>query len=96
LYWEVAQLGNSIKAKANISTIAAGINRRVVVQKAVFESLCELLNPGKEPFKPIRGKPNIVMFVGLQGSGKTTSCTKLAYWYQKKDDYDNRPLSDSR
>ena len=24
------------------------------------------------------------MFVGLQGSGKTTSCTKLAYYYKKK------------
>jgi signal recognition particle subunit SRP54 len=24
------------------------------------------------------------MFVGLQGSGKTTTCTKLAYYYQKK------------
>lgn len=25
------------------------------------------------------------MFVGLQGSGKTTTCTKLAYHYQKKN-----------
>lgn len=25
------------------------------------------------------------MFVGLQGSGKTTTCTKLAYYYQKKN-----------
>ena len=24
------------------------------------------------------------MFVGLQGSGKTTTCTKLAYHYMKK------------
>ena len=24
------------------------------------------------------------MFVGLQGSGKTTTCTKLAYFYQRK------------
>ena len=23
------------------------------------------------------------MFVGLQGSGKTTTCTKYAYFYQK-------------
>ncbi len=25
-----------------------------------------------------KGKPNVVMFVGLQGSGKTTTCTKCA------------------
>ncbi len=24
------------------------------------------------------------MFVGLQGSGKTTTCTKMAWYYQKK------------
>ena len=24
------------------------------------------------------------MFVGLQGSGKTTTCTKVAYYYKKK------------
>lgn len=27
----------------------------------------------------------MIMFVGLQGSGKTTTCTKLAYHYQKKN-----------
>lgn len=31
-----------------------------------------------------KGKPNVVMFVGLQGAGKTTTCTKYAYWYKKK------------
>lgn len=31
-----------------------------------------------------KGKTNIIMFVGLQGSGKTTTCTKYAYWYKKK------------
>jgi len=31
-----------------------------------------------------KGKPNVVMFVGLQGAGKTTTCTKYAYWHKKK------------
>jgi flagellar biosynthesis GTPase FlhF len=26
----------------------------------------------------------VIMFVGLQGSGKTTTCTKYAYYYQRK------------
>ena len=55
-----------------------------MIRKAVFEALCEILNPEKAPFKPQKGKANIIMFVGLQGSGKTTSCTKMAYYYQKK------------
>lgn len=32
----------------------------------------------------MKGRPNVIMFVGLQGSGKTTTCTKLAYHYMKK------------
>jgi signal recognition particle subunit SRP54 len=35
-------------------------------------------------FKQIRGRANVLMLVGLQGSGKTTTCTKLAYHYSKK------------
>ena len=31
-----------------------------------------------------KGKCNIIMFVGLQGSGKTTTCTKYAHHYNRK------------
>lgn len=44
-----------------------------------------MVDPGVKPFQPVKGKPNVIMFVGLQGSGKTTTCTKLAYHYQKKN-----------
>ena len=39
-------------------------------------------NAGPAPLK--KGKPTVVMFVGLQGCGKTTTCTKYAYWHKKK------------
>ena len=38
----------------------------------------------KAPYVPEKGKSNVIMFVGLQGSGKTTSCTKLAHYYARK------------
>ena len=44
----------------------------------------QLVDPGVKPFTPVKGKPNVIMFVGLQGSGKTTTCTKMAYHYMKK------------
>jgi signal recognition particle subunit SRP54 len=48
--------------------------------------LCwQLVDPGVKAHQPVKGKPNIIMFVGLQGSGKTTTCTKLAYHYLKKN-----------
>jgi signal recognition particle subunit SRP54 len=42
------------------------------------------VDPGVKAWQPQKGKPNVVMFVGLQGSGKTTTCTKMAYHYQRK------------
>lgn len=80
----VASLRNNIKNRINLEDMAAGVNRRRAIQAAVFDELCSLLDPGKKPFVPKKGRVNTIMFVGLQGSGKTTSCTKLAYYYQKK------------
>jgi len=54
------------------------------VVKAVFEELCTLVDPGAKPWRPTKGKPNVIMFVGLQGAGKTTTVTKLAYHYKRK------------
>lgn len=35
--------------------------------QAVFNELCNMLDPGKPAFVPKKGKPNVIMFVGLQG-----------------------------
>ncbi|QID88502.1 Signal recognition particle [Saccharomyces pastorianus] len=58
-----------------------------LIQKTVFDELCKLVTcEGSEEkaFVPKKRKTNIIMFVGLQGSGKTTSCTKLAVYYSKR------------
>ncbi len=80
----VAQISKDIKSKMDPESLASGINKRNLVKTAVFEALSKLLDPGKKPFVPVKGKSNVIMFVGLQGSGKTTSCSKLAYYYQRK------------
>ncbi|RUS22605.1 hypothetical protein BC937DRAFT_88242, partial [Endogone sp. FLAS-F59071] len=80
----VANLRKNIKQIVNLEELAAGINKRKIIQKAVMDELCKLVDPGAEPYKPVKNKPNVIMFVGLQGSGKTTTCTKLGYYYQRK------------
>ncbi|CAJ0751203.1 17757_t:CDS:10, partial [Entrophospora sp. SA101] len=80
----VGNLRNNVKDNVNIQEVPAGINKRKLIQKAVIDELCKLVDPGVEPYKPKKGTTNIIMFVGLQGSGKTTTCTKLAYYYQRK------------
>lgn len=61
-----------------------GGNLRVLIKSAVIKELTGLLEVEKKPYEPKRGKTNIIMFVGLQGSGKTTTCSKVAYYYKKK------------
>lgn len=43
-----------------------------------------MLESENKPYEFVKGRPNVVMFVGLQGSGKTTTCTKFAYHYMRK------------
>lgn len=80
----VATLRTSIKRSVNFASLGAGVNKKRVIQKAVFDELVKLVDPHNEPYKPRKGKSNVIMFVGLQGAGKTTTCTKLARWYQAR------------
>jgi signal recognition particle subunit SRP54 len=55
-----------------------------IVQKAVVEELVQLLQPHRKAYTPKRGKPNVILFVGLQGAGKTTTIAKFANYYQRR------------
>jgi signal recognition particle subunit SRP54 len=57
--------------------MASGLNKRRIIQSTVFNELCSLIDPGVAVWQPTKGKNNVIMFVGLQGSGKTTTCTKV-------------------
>ncbi|KAL4737594.1 SRP54-type protein [Aspergillus similis] len=80
----VQSLRKSIKASVNFASLPAAVNKKRVIQKAVFDELVSLVNPHAEPFRPKKGRSNVIMFVGLQGAGKTTTCTKLARHYQMR------------
>lgn len=80
----VKQLRENVRSVIDFDEMAAGLNKRRMIQTAVFKELVKLVDPGVKAWQPVKGKPNIIMFVGLQGSGKTTTCTKLAYHYMKK------------
>eukprot|EP00005_Dracoamoeba_jomungandri_P003652 CAMPEP_0174252032 /NCGR_PEP_ID=MMETSP0439-20130205/1674_1 /TAXON_ID=0 /ORGANISM="Stereomyxa ramosa, Strain Chinc5" /LENGTH=476 /DNA_ID=CAMNT_0015332509 /DNA_START=129 /DNA_END=1559 /DNA_ORIENTATION=+ len=80
----VVSLRKTLQQKLNVEEMPAGVNKRKVIQQTVFDELCSLIDPGIEPFKPQKRKANVIMFVGLQGAGKTTTVTKLAYYYKRK------------
>eukprot|EP00045_Choanoeca_perplexa_P005575 m.47042 g.47042 ORF g.47042 m.47042 type:complete len:524 (+) comp13195_c0_seq1:229-1800(+) len=79
----IKKLRENIKRNVKFEESNA-LNKRKLIQRSVFEELCNLVDPGLPPWKPKKKQPNVIMFVGLQGAGKTTTCTKLAHYYQRK------------
>ena len=79
----VKKLTTNIQSKFDEIQEETG-NKKLMIQKAVVKELQNMLTSKKKAYTMVRGKPNVVMFVGLQGSGKTTTCTKYANFYQKK------------
>src|SRR5574344_1266841 len=74
---------SSIKDKAEGEDVLKGVNPSQQLIKIVNDELIELL--GKE-LKPLdlSGHPSLIMMLGLQGSGKTTSSAKLAVKLKKE------------
>ena len=74
---------SNIKDKAEGENVLSGVNPSQQLVKIVHDELVELL--GKE-IKPLdfSGHPNLIMMLGLQGSGKTTSSAKLAVKLKKE------------
>lgn len=69
-----------IKKKALDEKVMQSLTPAHQVIKIVRDDLTEIL--GKEQKKLIfsSSPPNVFMLVGLQGSGKTTTCGKLSHW----------------
>ena len=80
------RVGDAVqKHEENTNSSAASMNITKAVQKAVVDELTLLLTPENvKQYKMKRNKPNVILFVGLQGAGKTTSIAKFANFYQRK------------
>lgn len=83
----VQNLRTSIRQQVKFKDLPPNTNnnqKRRLIQQAVFDHLTHLVDPHSDPYKPKKGKSNVIMFVGLQGAGKTTTCTKMAKYYQSR------------
>ena len=55
------------------------------VVKIVLDELTALMGEESKPLQLSSRIPNVIMFVGLQGSGKTTAAAKLAYLLKQQN-----------
>ena len=82
-YKVVKEFTNNVKEKALGSEVATSLKPGEVFVKIVNDELVELLG-GEAKELNLKGNPAILMLVGLQGSGKTTTIGKLANFLRKK------------
>jgi signal recognition particle subunit SRP54 len=68
-----------VKERAIGTEVIENVNAGQMIVKIVHEELTAILGEGDRTFR-YDGSPAVVMMVGLQGSGKTTSAAKLARW----------------
>jgi signal recognition particle subunit SRP54 len=69
-----------IKEKALGEEVLSSLSPAQQVIKIVREELAAILGGTDKPLIFAAAPPSIFMLVGLQGSGKTTTCGKLARW----------------
>ncbi|HLE74999.1 MAG TPA: signal recognition particle receptor subunit alpha, partial [Candidatus Bathyarchaeia archaeon] len=80
----VFDISKRIEERALKEKVPPGISRREHVIKVVYEELTRFVGEKPVPIKMELGKKQILMLVGIQGSGKTTVAAKLARYFQKR------------
>jgi signal recognition particle subunit SRP54 len=76
----VMDLSDSIKERALEEEPPGGTSARDHVLRIVYEELVDLVGDSTE----IPLEDQTIMLAGLQGSGKTTTAAKMAWWFSKK------------
>ncbi len=79
----VKQLIGNIKEKAMGQEVLSSLSPGQQVVKIVHEELVRILGTHQAKLRFANEPPSVIMIVGLQGSGKTTSTGKLARYLSK-------------
>ena len=88
-YKVVKEFINNVKEKALGEEVAKSLKPGEMFVKILKDELVDLLG-GEKADLYVKGNPSILMLVGLQGSGKTTTIGKLSLMLRKK--YKKKPL----
>ena len=83
------ELINRVRERALESEVMESVSPGQQVVKIIHEELTSVLSGGDHKLVQESRPPTVLMLVGLQGSGKTTTAAKLALHLRQKD---QRPL----
>jgi signal recognition particle subunit SRP54 len=79
----VKQLIEAVKEKAMGEEVLSALSPTQQVIKIVRDELTRILGSHQSKLRFSNEPPSVILIVGLQGSGKTTSTGKLARWLSK-------------
>ena len=82
-YKVVKQFATSLKEKALGAEVLKSLTPGQQVIKIVHAELVKLMGETQSKISSVDNPPGVIMLVGLQGSGKTTSAAKLARLLKK-------------
>src|SRR5262247_283402 len=81
----VRSFTDKVKAKAVGQEVVKSVTPGQMVVKIVHDELVQMLGSEAEPVDLAAQPPVTIMLVGLQGSGKTTTCAKIGYRQTNRD-----------
>jgi signal recognition particle subunit SRP54 len=84
-----------VRAKAVGQDVLTSLTPAQQVVKIVHDELTELLGGSGHRLSPASHPPTIIMLMGLQGSGKTTTAAKLARMYAKQGQHPMMAAADT-
>ena len=82
-YSVASQFVKKVKEKALGDAVIKSVSPGEQFIKLVHEELIALMGTEESPLE-LKGVPSVILLCGLQGSGKTTQCAKLAAYLKKK------------
>jgi signal recognition particle subunit SRP54 len=74
----VKQFTTAVRERATGQDVLASLNPGQQVVKVVADELTQLMGGAARDLAFAKGGPTVILMAGLQGSGKTTACGKLA------------------
>ena len=83
-YRVVKEFTNNVREKALGQEVLTKVNPGQMLVKIVHDELEILLGSGDSEINYQSNRPTVILMVGLQGSGKTTTAGKLAYLLKNK------------
>jgi signal recognition particle subunit SRP54 len=81
----VREFTDKVKAKAVGQDVVKSVTPGQMVVKIVHDELVAMLGSDAEPIDLAAQPPVPILLVGLQGSGKTTTCAKIGYRLTNRD-----------